>query len=448
MALKSWVPIPPESHFSLANLPFGVITSPQSKIPHAAIAVGNSALDLAVFVANDGFSELPSIHPHLSVFSKSTLNDFAALGRSMHRQVRHYLQEVLAENTSFPSVLRDNERLRAQCFYQLTEVTNHLPLHIGDYTDFYVGKHHAVNVGKMFAGQGNFLPPNYTHLPVGYHGRASSVVISGTPIRRPWGQILEEPAAASKVPVLAPSRRLDFEVELGAFVCRTNDMGQPVPIDEADESLFGLVLLNDWSARDIQFWECVPLGPFGSKNFGTSISPWVVLADALEPFMTKALANDTTVLPYLQEKRADNVYDIKLEAELTSMSPYSHFSHWNLTSNAAKSDQTTTIVQTNSRNLLFSFPQMLAHHSITGCPMNVGDLLGSGTISGPEEGAQGCLLERSKNGNEEIRLDGGETRKFLEDHDTVTIRGWVGDEGGLVGFGECVGKIQPAIKWG
>lgn len=321
MGLKSWLPVRPDSHFSLANLPFGVITTPRSNTPHPAIAIGEHALDLAVFAANGGFSELPSIHPNLIVFGKSTLNDFAALGRPTHRKVRQYLQEILAEGTSFPSILKDNEPLRAQCLYELAEVTNHLPLHVGDYTDFYAGMHHAMNVGRIFAGQGNFLPPNYTHFPVGYHGRASSVVVSGTPIRRPWGQILEDPTAASKVPILAPSRRLDFEVEMGAFVCRPNDLGQPVPIDEADESIFGMVLLNDWSARDIQFWEIVPLGPFNSKNFATTISPWVVLADALTPFMTKGLANDTELLHYLRKKREDDVYDIKLEAELTSMSP-------------------------------------------------------------------------------------------------------------------------------
>ena len=323
MGLNSWLSIHPKSHFSLANLPFGVITTPQSNTPHPAIAVGEHALDLAVFAANGGFSELPSIHANLIVFSQPTLNDFAALGRPTHRRVRQYLQEILTDGTSFPSVLKDNEHLRAQCLYQLSEVTNHLPLHIGDYTDFYVGMHHAVNVGRMFSGHDHVLPPNYMHFPVGYHGRASSVVVSGTPIRRPWGQILENPAAASKVPILAPSRRLDFEVEMGAFVCRKNDLGQPVPIDEADESLFGLVLLNDWSARDIQYWEIVPLGPFNSKNFATTISPWVVLADALTPFMTKGLASDTDLLPYLQKKREDDVYDIKLEAELTSMSPSS-----------------------------------------------------------------------------------------------------------------------------
>ena len=320
MSLKSWLPIRPDSHFSLANLPFGIITTPQSSTPHPAIAIGEHALDLAVFATNGGFSELPFIHPNLVVFARPMLNDFAALGRPAHRKVRQYLQEILAAGTSFPGILKDNELLRAQCLYQLTEVTNYLPLHVGDYTDFYVGMYHAMNVGRMFSGPGSALPPNYTHFPVGYHGRASSVVVSGTPIRRPWGQILEDPTAAAKVPILAPSRRLDFEVEMGAFVCRANDLGQPVPIGEADESIFGMVLLNDWSARDIQYWEIVPLGPFNSKNFATTISPWVVLADALTPFTTKGLANDTNLLPYLQKKKEDDVYDIKLEAELTSRS--------------------------------------------------------------------------------------------------------------------------------
>jgi fumarylacetoacetase len=320
MVMKSWVPIRPKSHFSLANLPFGIITTPQSSTPRLAVAVGKYALDLAIFAANDGFSELPALQPHLAVFSQPTLNDFAALGRPMHRRVRQYLQDVFAEDTPFSTVLKDDEPLRAQCFYQLTEVTNHLPFRIGDYTDFYVGKHHAVNVGRLFSEHGSPLPPNYTHLPVGYHGRASSVVVSGTPIRRPWGQFLGGHDASSKTPILAPSRRLDFEVELGAFVCRPNQMGQPVPIDQADECLFGLVLLNDWSARDIQSWEYVPLGPFNSKNFGTSISPWVVLADALKPHMTKSLSNDDELLPYLREKKKDNVYNIQLEVELTSTS--------------------------------------------------------------------------------------------------------------------------------
>ncbi|MCJ1425384.1 hypothetical protein MMC29_003283 [Sticta canariensis] len=428
MSLKSWFPIPPRSHFSLANIPFGIITTPTSKIPRPAVAIGDHALDLAVFAANSGFSLLPSIQPHLSVFYKPTLNDFAALGQPLHQQVRKYLQEVFRENTSSP-VLSGASALKEECIFPLKDVTNHCPLQIGDYTDFFAGKNHAYNAGALFRGPKDALQPNYTHLPVGYHGRASSVVVSGTPIRRPLGQILGNPKADLKVPILAPSRRLDFELELGAFVCRANKMGKPVPIHEARNSLFGVVLMNDWSARDIQAWEFVPLGPFNSKNFGTTISAWVVLADALEPFRCKSIENDTKLLPYLKDVE-ENVYDINLEVDITT-----------------QSGETTTITRTNAQNLLFSFPQMLTHHSITGCPMQVGDLLGSGTISGTDSGTEGSLLEQSQNGTTEVQLKGDERRTFLEDNDTVTLKGWAGSQDGLlVGFGECVGRIEPAIN--
>jgi fumarylacetoacetase len=320
MVLKSWLPIPPKSHFSLANIPFGIITSPLSKVPAPAIAIGDHALNLAVFSAHDGFSGLPLIHPNLSVFSQPTLNSFAALGRSIHGEVRRYLQDVFSEDTPHPQVLKTNEALQNAALFHLREVRNHLPLYIGDYTDFYAGRNHAYNVGVLFRGAENALQPNYTHLPVGYHGRASSIVVSETPIRRPWGQILENPTAEAKVPIFAPCRRLDMELELGAFVCQANQMGEPIRIEKAEDSLFGVVLMNDWSARDIQAWEYVPLGPFNSKNFATTISPWVVLVDALEPFLTRGLENGTELLPYLREKRKENVYDINLEVDLTSTS--------------------------------------------------------------------------------------------------------------------------------
>ena len=320
MVLKSWFPIPPQSHFSLANIPFGIIAPPGTGIPALAIAIGEHALDLKAFSKADGFSGLPVIHPYLTVFHQSTLNQFAALGRPIHCEVRKYLQDVFSEDTSHPQVLKEDEKVQKCCLLPLQDVTSHLPFHIGDYTDFYAGRNHAYNVGVLFRGAQNALQPNYTHLPVGYHGRASSVVVSGTPIRRPWGQILENPTGEPKIPTLAPCRRLDMELELGAFVCCKNKMGEPIPIQRAEESLFGYVLMNDWSARDIQAWEYVPLGPFDSKNFGTTISTWVVLADALEPFMTRGLANETELLPYLQEKRRDNVYNIKLEVDVTSTS--------------------------------------------------------------------------------------------------------------------------------
>ena len=315
MASQSWLPLPKSSHFSLANIPFGIISIATDPVPRSAVAIGEHALDLATFSANNGFSSLPNFQIHTPVFSLPTLNTFAALGRSVHSEVRKYIQDVLRSDTPFPDILKNNKGLQEQCLIPLKDVQMHLPMQIGDYTDFYVGKNHAYNCGVMFRGPENALHPNYTHLPVGYHGRASSVVVSGTPIRRPNGQIFENPTAEPKVPSFSPCQKFDFELELGAFVCRDNKMGEPIPISEAADSIFGLVLMNDWSARDIQLWEMVPLGPFNSKNFGTSISPWVVLMDALEPFKTQGISNETPLLPYLQETK-NNVFDIRLEVDL------------------------------------------------------------------------------------------------------------------------------------
>lgn len=318
--LRSWFNIPKGSHFSLANIPFGIISTSAKASPRVAVAIGDHVLDLDAFAANKGFSALSTIQPHQRVFSEGTLNAFAALGRPIHSVVRKYIQDVFLENTPHPDVLKTNTSLQNSALVPLKDVTTHLPFKIGDYTDFYAGLNHAFNVGVLFRGAANALQPNYKHLPVGYHGRASSVVVSGTPIIRPSGQILENPAAEVKKPIFSPCRRLDIELELGAFVCRNTKMGEPIPIDEAEQSLFGVVLMNDWSARDIQAWEYVPLGPFNAKNFGTTISAWVVLADALEPFLAKGLENDAEVLPYLKEKKAENVYDIKLQVDLKSKS--------------------------------------------------------------------------------------------------------------------------------
>ncbi|KAL1861203.1 hypothetical protein Plec18170_001718 [Paecilomyces lecythidis] len=429
--VASWLNIPRDSPFSLANIPFGIISTKASPSPVPAVAIGDHALNLSAFAASGGFSQLPSIQQHLDVFKKPTLNAFAALGRPTHRVVREYIQAVFQADTPYPQVLKDNAAAQKESLVLRSEVTNHVPMQIGDYTDFYAGLNHAYNVGVLFRGPDNALQPNYKHLPVGYHGRASSVVPSGTPIRRPNGQILANPAADPKVPTFSPCKRLDIELELAAFVSKPNNLGEPVSIDEAEDHIFGLVLMNDWSARDIQAWEYIPLGPFNAKNFATTITPWVVLIDALEPFRAPGLepGNRESLLPYLREKRAANAYDIRLEFELKNAG-----------------GKPTLISKTNATNLLYSFPQMLAHHTITGCNMNPGDLLGSGTISGTEPATQGSLLEHTNGGKQPIKLADGSERVFLQDGDEVTLRGICGEEGSYVGFGDCVGTILPAIN--
>lgn len=313
----SWLPIPPGSHFSLANIPFGIISTPANPSPRPAIAIGDHVLDLHAFASGGGFFASPDIQDGVACFASATLNAFAALGRPFHRKVRAYLQSVLSASTPHPDLLKDNPQLRTKCLLLRAEVQNHLPLAIGDYTDFYAGKNHAYNVGVLFRGPANALQPNYTHLPVGYHGRASSVVPSGTPIRRPWGQVLRP---GETKPSLAPCARLDIELEMGMFVCRENSLGAPIPVAEAEEYIFGYVLMNDWSARDVQAWEYVPLGPFTAKNLGTSVSSWVVLADALEGAKGPGIENDTELLPYLRQESKDTILGIDLEVDLISES--------------------------------------------------------------------------------------------------------------------------------
>jgi fumarylacetoacetase len=430
--LRSWLSIPQDSHFSLANLPFGIITSKTSQTEkRPAVAIGELVLDLQAFAHGDGFSSLPSLKDHLSVFSQPTLNAFAALGQPVHREVRAYLQNILSDTTAHPQILKDNVSLQKTALLPKHETKTHLPMQIGDYTDFYAGENHAFNAGCLFRGPANALQPNYFHIPIGYHGRASTVVVSGTPIRRPNGQLLLDPTVDPKIPTFGPSRRLDIELELGCLLCKANPMGEPVPIKEAEQTIFGFVLMNDWSARDIQAWEYVPLGPFNGKNFGTTISPWVVLFDALDHFRVEKLKNETKLLPYLEEGRSDTVYDIRLEVDLTTPGP---------------EGSTTTISRGSGRNLVWSFAQMIAHHSVGGCAMQPGDLLGSGTISTKDDSGLGSLLEMSAGGKKDIMLAGMDVRKFLKDGDTITIRGVCGGEpGALVGFGECVGMIESAI---
>ncbi|OAG41009.1 fumarylacetoacetase [Fonsecaea monophora] len=430
MAPASWLDIASDSPFSLANIPFGVALFPGSQTPVPAVAIGDLALNLAIFSSKGGFGALDEIHEHIHVFAQPTLNAFAALGRKLSGDVRRYLQDVFRADTPHPQCLRDNRQLREECLVPLQQVRTRLPFQIGDFSDFYGGMNHAVNAGALFRGQNGALLPNYLHLPMAYHGRSSSIFVSGTPVRRPWGQIVEDINAAEKKPLFVPCRTMDFELELGAFVCGGNRPFDTLSVQEAEDNIFGFVLLNDWSARDIQRWEYVPLGPFNGKNFATTISAWVVLADALEPYRKPGLKHPGPLLPYLQEARDDFTYDLRLEVQLVS----------------GKTRQTTTICSTNaSEGLVWSFPQMLAHHTVTGCAMKPGDLLGSGTISGSTPSSLGCLLEKTLNGKEPVLLSGGESRTWLEDGDEVILRASAGNESdGYVGFGEAAGLLLPA----
>lgn len=318
--MKSWLPIPEGSDFSLANIPFGIISTPDLPRRRPAIAISDHVLVLSAFRNGGGFSKLQDLPAsNLDVFSEPTLNAFAALGRPAHRQVRSYLRDVFREDTPYPDVLKTNKPLKDAALIPAGQAQMHLPLAIGDYTDFFAGRNHARNVGTLFRGAANALNPNYNHVPVAYHGRASSVVVSSTPLRRPSGQVL--PAPAADAPVYRPSRRLDIELELGAFICVGNELGRPIPVQEAEEHIFGYVLMNDWSARDVQQWEYVPLGPFNAKNFGTSISAWVVLADALEPFKAEGLPNEVELQPYLREEKRENVIDAYVEVSILSKPP-------------------------------------------------------------------------------------------------------------------------------
>ena len=446
---KSWLLEHHTTPFSLSNLPLGIASHPSLSLsPGPATRLGDHVLFLQPLLQGGAFSKFVSFdHGHHDAFSATTLNLFAALGRSYHRDFRRYIQDLLRQGTPHRELLEDNAALQSKAIAPADECRMHLPMQIGDYTDFYVGLNHAYNVGSLFRGPQNALQPNYTHLPVGYHGRASTVKVSGTPVRRPWGQFLHHPGASE--PTFAPSRKLDVEVEFAAFVCKPNTPGsdqadegssseaKPIPVGEASEHIFGYVLMNDWSARDVQAWEYVPLGPFNSKNFSTTISPWIVLPDALEPHRRQTTivlpeGVKRTTLPYLQESD-DGIgshFDVRIQMTLQP-----------------SGSSLAVIAQTNSSHLLFSFPQMLAHHTITGCAMNVGDLIASGTISGPTTNEMGSLLEMTENGKNPITVGPDHVeRRFLEDGDEVVITGTAGREGSFVGFGDCRGIILPAIK--
>ena len=417
MPLKTFIEVSPDSHFPLENLPFGVF-QPKDGNARVGVAIGDSIVDLSV-LEELGHFRSPEFQ-NQKVFSEDSLNSFLALGRPAWRTMREMLRYLLSADTP---TLRDDTRLREKVFHAQNDVTMKLPARIGNYTDFYSSYHHAHNVGTMLRGPENALMPNWKWLPVAYHGRASSVVVSGTDVRRPSGQT-KAPDAAS--PAFGPTKSLDYELEIAFLIGPGNSLGQPVLIDRAIDHIFGLVLMNDWSARDIQAWEYQPLGPFLAKNFCTAISPWVVTLDALEPFRKPLPPQDPEPLPYLRRTN-DFTYDIQLEARLQTSSM----------------DAPHVITRTNFQNLYWSISQQVAHHTITGCNLEPGDLLASGTISGSTEESRGCMLELTWRGGNPLKLPNGETRKWLEDGDTINITGWCQGNGYRVGFGEVSGRILP-----
>ncbi|MGJ4919144.1 fumarylacetoacetase [Bradyrhizobium oligotrophicum] len=416
-SLRSFIPADPASDFPIQNLPYGVFSAADSPKPRVGVAIGDFVLDLAV-LEDEGLLDLS---PAYEVFAQSSLNAFMALGPAVWSKTRAAISALLRHDNPR---LRDDKPLRSRALLPRNDVNLHLPFHVAGYTDFYSSKEHATNVGVMFRGKDNALQPNWLHMPIGYNGRASTVVVSGTKVRRPRGQ-LKPPSA--DVPSFGPCKRLDFELEMGVVIGQSSPLGEMLTEAQAEAMIFGFVLLNDWSARDIQQWEYVPLGPFQAKAFATSISPWVVTSEALEPFRVAGPTQDPVPLPYLQQKAAQN-YDLALDVALRASG-----------SNAAQ-----TIAQTNFKYMYWSSVQQLMHHASSGCAMSVGDLLGSGTISGPEKHQRGSLLEISWNGTEPIELAGGVKRTFLEDGDSLVMRGWCQGNGYRVGFGEVEGTIVAA----
>ena len=414
--LRSWVAIAAESHFSIQNLPLGVCRPKAGGELRVCSAIGEFVIDLAALDEAGALDGTPVAGTE--VFHEPTLNAFMALGREAWSATRQALSRMLRDDNS---ELRDNAELRGLALLPAHEVELQLPADVGDYTDFYSSREHATNVGTIFRGANNALMPNWLHLPVGYHGRSSSIVVSGAPVRRPQGQTRPDD---EQPPVFGASRMVDFELEMGFFVGPGNRLGEPVPVGEAEEHIFGMVLVNDWSARDIQKWEYQPLGPFLAKNFATTISPWVVTLDALEPFRCAGPGQEPQPLPYLQG--SDGAFDIALEVWL-----------------APDGGSATRICESNFRYLYWSMAQQLAHHTVGGCNLRTGDLLASGTISGPTDDSRGSLLELAWRGEEPLSLESGEQRSSVQDGDTVTLTGWCQGDGYRVGFGECSGKLLP-----
>lgn len=415
--LKSWVEVPTGSDFPIQNLPFGIFQT-KDRTARAGVAIGEHILDLSV-LAQAGL--LQGIRFDKKVLEQKALNAFIALGKPITNSVRERISDLLnADNTE----LQNDDSLKSTALVKQSEAQMLLPVYIPNYTDFYSSREHATNVGTMFRDPKNALLPNWLHLPVGYHGRASSIVVSGTPIHRPKGQTKADDA---EKPTFGPSRLVDIELEMGFIVGKETALGESISTDKAEDYIFGMVLFNDWSARDIQKWEYVPLGPFLSKNFGSTMSPWIVTLEALEPFRVESPKQEPEVLPYLKYTGQKN-YDIHLEVDIV------------IPSGVRK-----TVSNSNFKHMYWNMCQQLAHHTVNGCNIEVGDLYASGTISGPTPDSYGSMLEITWQGKNPIQMPDGTERKFIQDNDSVVITGWCEKDGVRIGFGECSGKILPAL---
>jgi fumarylacetoacetase len=417
--MKSFIPVSPDSHFPIQNLPYGVFRLKVGSDPSVGAAIGEYVLDLSI-LEHKGIFRKTNLGDKI-VFERNSLNKFMAESRETRKQVRAILQTILSDDNP---LLRDDNDLRKIALIPMSDVQMCVPVEIGDYTDFYSSKEHATNVGIMFRGKDNALMPNWLHIPIAYHGRSSSIVVSGTDIIRPKGQTK---AADAELPSFGPTKLFDFELEMGFFISTPNKLGEPVNINDAYEHIFGMVLVNDWSARDIQTWEYQPLGPFLAKNFATSISPWVVTMEALEPFRCAGPAQEPKPMEYLQS-HGDFSFDINLDVELAT----------------EKQKEPVIISRSNHKYLYWNICQQLAHHTVNGCNLRTGDMLASGTISGPGKDSYGSMLELTWRGENPLKLPSGEERKFPNDGDTLTIKGYCNGEGYKVGFGEVKGRILPA----
>ncbi len=413
---KSWLTVDKDSDFPIQNIPFGVFLTKEF-ITTIGTRIGNYAIDLGALHQLGYFKGIPLTE---DIFMQDTLNDFISDGRKTWRLVRNRIADIFDLNNT---ELQNNTKDKEVVIFNMEDVEMLLPISIGDYTDFFSSKEHATNTGTMFRDPENALLPNWLHVPVGYHGRSSSIVVSGTEIYRPKGQTI---APNATQPTFGPSKLVDFELEMAFITTDANHLGEPISIDQAEEYIFGMVLFNDWSARDIQKWEYVPLGPFLGKNFASTISPWIVTMDALEPFRVPSPKQEPTPLPYLQQK-GNNSYDIHLQAAIKP-----------------ENKKETIVSNSNFKYMYWTMVQQLAHHTVNGCNVLSGDMMGSGTISGPTPDSYGSMLELSWRGTKPVQLVEGGERKFINDNDEVIMRAFCKNENIRIGFGECVGKILPS----